>query len=292
MEKINSFIENYFKLKIDDLNLNTYGDNYEDLITNILLNNKKNGYFIDIGAHDGIYINNSVYFSKIGWKGICVEAHPDYAELCKNNRQDKNTIILDMACSDKNEDNIIFYSNYRGSLSTINPDKNLHDFYEKSGYGPWYKNNEIKSFQNMKNGPISVKSITLNSIIENQLTKLNFDLKNDFIDILSIDVDGSEEYVLKGFDINKYRPKIIIIEYTIKPDLVFKFLIDNNYDILFKIGSNYIAADSKINIINEPTFNMKDKNKNKNKNNIILKAIYYFVTKNSNNCVNKHPLDK
>lgn len=33
---------------------------------------------MDIGAHDGIRFSNSYAFSVLGWKGICVEAHPDY----------------------------------------------------------------------------------------------------------------------------------------------------------------------------------------------------------------------
>lgn len=51
-------------------NLNTYSQDYEDIITDILLNNPDNGYFLDIGAHDGIYINNTLRFSKKGWKGV------------------------------------------------------------------------------------------------------------------------------------------------------------------------------------------------------------------------------
>lgn len=36
--------------------------------------NKKNGVFIDIGAHDGITMSNSFFYEKqLGWDGLCVE---------------------------------------------------------------------------------------------------------------------------------------------------------------------------------------------------------------------------
>ncbi len=36
---------------------------------------KKNGYFVDIGAHNGIFYSNTIYLEQVlGWKGICMEA--------------------------------------------------------------------------------------------------------------------------------------------------------------------------------------------------------------------------
>ena len=49
-------------------------------------NSKNNGYFLDIGAYDGINYSNTLYFEKyLGWNGICIE--PDlktYGYLIKN----------------------------------------------------------------------------------------------------------------------------------------------------------------------------------------------------------------
>ena len=38
--------------------------------------NKTNGYFVDIGAHNGIELSNSKFFEDIGWTGVCVEPNP------------------------------------------------------------------------------------------------------------------------------------------------------------------------------------------------------------------------
>lgn len=42
--------------------------------------------FVDIGAHDGVSFNNSLFFEKsLEWTGICIEPNPDvYAQLREN----------------------------------------------------------------------------------------------------------------------------------------------------------------------------------------------------------------
>ncbi len=48
-------------------------------------NNKTNGFFVDIGAYDGIAISNTKLLEDIGWDGICIEPHPKvYERLVKN----------------------------------------------------------------------------------------------------------------------------------------------------------------------------------------------------------------
>ncbi len=49
-------------------------------------NQKKDGFFLDIGAYDGVWWNNTYYLEKeLGWKGICFEAGlPHYQKLAKN----------------------------------------------------------------------------------------------------------------------------------------------------------------------------------------------------------------
>jgi hypothetical protein len=43
----------------------------------------KKGFFVDIGAHDGITGNNTKFFEEIGWSGVCVEPLPFIFEKLK-----------------------------------------------------------------------------------------------------------------------------------------------------------------------------------------------------------------
>ena len=52
---------------------------------------KKNGYFIELGAYDGIQTSNTYYMEKnLGWEGLCVEANPRVYESLIKNRTSKN----------------------------------------------------------------------------------------------------------------------------------------------------------------------------------------------------------
>jgi len=53
-----------------------------------VFNEKRNGFFLDIGAHDGIYLSNTLLLEKrYGWNGICIEGNPDTFVDLQQNRQ-------------------------------------------------------------------------------------------------------------------------------------------------------------------------------------------------------------
>jgi hypothetical protein len=63
--------------------------NIDQYIKETFFPNKTNGYFIDIGAHNGVDINNTYYFENEGWSRICFEPIPDIFEQLKQNRKCK-----------------------------------------------------------------------------------------------------------------------------------------------------------------------------------------------------------
>ncbi len=77
---------------------------------------------------------------------------------------------------------------------------------------------------------IKIKVVTLDSILEENNVQE--------IDFLSIDVEGTEIDVLKGFDVNRYRPKLILIE----DSLVFldkhRYLKKCGYKLVKRTGGN------------------------------------------------------
>jgi len=64
-------------------------------------NHKRNGFFLDIGAHNGIYLSNTLYLEKVlGWKGVCVEAGlGPFSMLIKN----RTCTCIHAFVSDKDE---------------------------------------------------------------------------------------------------------------------------------------------------------------------------------------------
>ena len=90
-------------------------------------------------------------------------------------------------------------------------------------------NKKVKEYQKAKISEIKkINTLTLNNVFK----KINFD-KN--IDYLNIDVEGYEDKVLSGFDINKYKPSVVSVEYL---DLKMKKLEFKNNNLDNLLNSN------------------------------------------------------
>ena len=65
------------------------------------LKGKREGYFVDIGAFDGLDLSNTKKLEyEYGWKGICVEPINEMYEICKDNRP--NSICINKCIYDEN----------------------------------------------------------------------------------------------------------------------------------------------------------------------------------------------
>jgi len=152
--------------------------------------NKKSGFFVEIGANEPLSENSQSWHleSQIGWKGILVEPNPRLAEKARISRP--GSLIFESACvSPANEGVINLY------IPLVNDD-------EVTGHAAIRKNIDDFSYQNHK--VVNVKARTLNSILEEAAVGT--------IDILTIDVEGAELEVLRGLDIEKYKPGLILLE--------------------------------------------------------------------------------
>ena len=55
----------------------------------LLINRFKSGFFVEIGANDGITLSNTVYLEQnFGWNGILVEANPKYHDDLQNRKSE------------------------------------------------------------------------------------------------------------------------------------------------------------------------------------------------------------
>jgi FkbM family methyltransferase len=148
------------------------------------LKRKRNGYFIDIGAHDGIRLSNTYLLEKkFNWKGICVEPQNNSYEKLKKNR----------SCY---VDNSLLYSKKGLSL----------DFSNANMLGGITKNIDTHEIAKEAKKDTKITS-TLNDILIKHSAPSN-------IDFMSLDTEGSELEILKGIDFNKYKFKFIALEHN------------------------------------------------------------------------------
>ena len=89
----------------------------DEFLHKTYFNNKRNGVFVDVGAHDGITGNNSLFFEKhMGWSGICCEPLPKiYKQLSKN----RNSVNIKCAIDEKDGDSKFYDDVTRREFSSI-----------------------------------------------------------------------------------------------------------------------------------------------------------------------------
>ena len=141
------------------------------------------GIFIDVGAGHPIYLSNTYFFEKNGWTGVCIDADPNQYECLRKERANVEWVAIAAE-----EGEIEFSQAYSPTYSST---------VKKEMYKGLMKIHFKKT--------IRVPSLKLETVLE----KHNIGT----IDILDIDVEGTELDVWKTFDYEKHKPKVIIIEY-------------------------------------------------------------------------------
>ena len=184
--------------------------------------NFSGGFFIELGAHDGITQSNTFYYEKkYNWKGILIEPVPKLFNYCKKYRSNKNLYFCNACVSfDFNKDKVkLIYSN----LMTTAVDLTSDDYRKKHLADP-----ELNFFE--KNNYFYANARTLNSILKESKAP-------NIIDFFSLDVEGAEFDVLYGIDFSIYNFKYIIIE-TDNFERLDKFMTNKNYKFINKYNSN------------------------------------------------------
>ena len=183
-------------MQSSEKNVRFFGQNGEDFLLWEYFGRRKQGFFVDVGAFDGIYMSNSCCFEQQGWSGICIEPTPRYAELCRLHRP--GSICLPVACvGDEGLGEVEFREEALGLVSGIAADS------DDPGLQNTYRSfrTEFEGFNRIR-----VKAATLNSILKEHLPS------GTGIDFISLDVEGTETDVLRGLNIESYRPRVFVIE--------------------------------------------------------------------------------
>jgi len=200
----------------------------EDLIIESFLPFKKDGFFVDIGAHHPVKYSNTFLFHNKGWTGINIEPNPKKKGLFN------------------------FFRNKDINLNIgIGPVKSEMDFYvfDESTLSTFDENSvkEFKKIGHIVTDIIKVPVLPLKEVLEKYAN-------NKEIDLMSVDTEGYDIEVLKSNDWKKFRPHFIIIETLEYREGNTGKKLNNTYDkYMEEIGYNKIA-DTHINTIYEKSY--------------------------------------
>lgn len=173
-----------------------------------LFNQKENGFFIEVGGNDGITQSNTALLTKErGWKGVLVEPSHDGYLSCKINRPE--SYCFHAACVGPDYASEWIEGDFNGGLMS-----------------------SVNGIRCNSQQLVRVPARTLESILDN----CGF---VPTIDFLSLDTEGYEFPILQGLNLNKYRPRYMLIEiYSWDYETIIEFLKSHDYECLSNF-SNY-----------------------------------------------------
>lgn len=171
------------------------------------------GFFIEIGAHNGEYLSNTLFYEEsLNWNGICIEASPLLFAECKKRRK---CLSLNYAiCNNDGESNFLELIGDPTALS------GLVDMYDHRHIQRI--DNHIQTIGGEKNY-ISISTRKLQTILDdNNINEIHY---------LSIDTEGSELDILKSIDFNKTFIHVIEVEnnYPDKFEVIKNILLSNGF---------------------------------------------------------------
>jgi FkbM family methyltransferase len=161
----------------------------EDVVLCKLFERKKNGFYVDIGAHHPVRFSNTYLLHRFsGWSGINIDADPSaIARLEAARPKDRNVLAAISDIPDQ-ELKITIYTD--GAVNTLDDGMRARRVRRKS----IIEREEI------------VRTRTLASILDEHLTP------GQEIDFFDVDVEGFDYKALLSNDWTKYRPSYVFVE--------------------------------------------------------------------------------
>jgi FkbM family methyltransferase len=158
----------------------------EDRILAGIFAGRTDGCCVEVGANDGRTGSASYLFEQRGWQCLLVEPIPALVEEIRKHRSCR---VANCAASASEGEATFFVAENVEAVSGLDLSPERAEWIERAG-------GTIKE--------ITVRTAPLDSLLE----QAGFGT----LDFVTIDVEGHELSVLEGFDLDKYQPRIVILE--------------------------------------------------------------------------------
>jgi FkbM family methyltransferase len=166
------------------------------------------GFFVEVGANDPVTESQTFHLEQIGWTGILVEPLP---ELAGELRERRKAMVFEAACSSPQRAGGTMTLHVAGAFSSFDPKLAV------TGVRP--------------ERTIDVPVKTLDQILEEGQAPVP-------IDLLSIDVEGHELDVLRGFSLERWQPRLILLEDHVTNLSKHHFMLRAGYRLMRRTGLN------------------------------------------------------
>lgn len=188
----------------------------EDMVLRRIFEPKRNGFYVDVGAHHPKRFSNTYFFYRIGWTGINIDAMPGSMRLFNKWRPKDTNLEVGVAQQEGSLDYYIFNESALNGFSA-----------------------ELSEERNLASSHYNVKEV-IKVAVKPLWEILDLHLGGRKIDFLSVDVEGLDLDVLKSNQWYKYRPTIVLAEilksslHDLDQDPIARFMKEQGYAVYAK----------------------------------------------------------
>jgi FkbM family methyltransferase len=191
----------------------------QELVRNFF-SGARSGFFVEVGANRPQQESQTWHLEQLGWTGVLIEPQPNLAaELwCMRSAR-----VFAVACSSPENAGRRMRLHVAGALSSLDRDR----------MAPGAEPESV----------IEVPVRTLDDILIEARAPAP-------LDFLSIDVEGHELEVLRGFDLARWRPQLILLEDHVGNLHKHRFLLAAGYRLIRRVENNgwYVPNDAPVTV--------------------------------------------
>ena len=181
---------------------------FETALVRDFFRDRPSGFFVEVGANDPKKDSQSFHLEEAGWTGILVEPLPDLASVL---RRERKAQVFEVACSAPEHAGQIMRLHVAGPFSSFDP------------------NLAVTGMR--ADRVIDVKVRTLDDVLAEGRASVP-------IDLMSVDVEGHELDVLRGFDFARWKPRLILLEDHVSSLDKHRFMTRAGYTLIRRTGLN------------------------------------------------------
>jgi FkbM family methyltransferase len=170
---------------------------------------KRDGVFVEVGANDPMAGSQTWLLEQNGWQGVLVEPQASLCEKLRSARPRSQVFQVACSCPGSEGEADLILTEYDGN-ATLKPQRDSHGI------------NYV--------GTERVRITTLDSVLQAAGVS--------HIDFVSLDVEGHEIEVMRGFSFENYRPSLILIEDGVRDLSKHRFLKRRGYKLVKRTTLN------------------------------------------------------